>query len=125
MNNIQNLLGQFLGTGDQGVATQQPAAGAPSSLADKIPGGLVGGAAAGGIVALLLGNKKARKFAGKAAGYGGAAVAGGLAYRALQNWKQAPAAATATASATATRTAATTSWDSITVWMPYRPLCWT
>ena len=72
MNNIQNLLGQFLGTGDQGAAAQQPAAGAPSSLADKIPGGLVGGAAAGGIVALLLGNKKARKFAGKAAGYGGA-----------------------------------------------------
>ena len=95
MNNIQNLLGQFLGTGDQGAAAQQPAAGAPSSLADKIPGGLVGGAAAGGIVALLLGNKKARKFAGKAAGYGGAAVAGGLAYRALQNWKQAPASATA------------------------------
>ncbi|PLW71005.1 DUF533 domain-containing protein [Pseudohalioglobus lutimaris] len=50
----------------------------------------MGGAAAGGVVALLLGSKKARKFAGKAAGYGGAAVVGGLAYRALQNWRQAP-----------------------------------
>lgn len=93
MNDIQSLLGQFLG-GNTGNAAghQAPATGqTASSLSDKIPGGLVGGAAAGGIVALLLGSKKARKFAGKAAGYGGAAVAGGLALSALQKWRSAPA----------------------------------
>lgn len=91
MNNFQDLLGQFLGNGSNTTPEQQqtPAANT-SSLGSKLPGGLMGGAAAGGVVALLLGNKKARKFAGKAAGYGGAAVVGGLAYRALQNWKQTP-----------------------------------
>jgi len=34
---------------------------------------------------LLLGNKSAREIAGKAASYGGAAVLGGLAYKAFQN----------------------------------------
>ena len=90
MNTIQSLLGQFLGT-DAGAAGERPqptsGQGAPGR-GGQFPGGLVGGAAAGGIVALLLGNKKARKFAGKAAGYGGAAVIGGLAYQALQNWKK-------------------------------------
>ena len=89
IDNIQSLLGQFLGANtDSATGYQtQPANQKVTSLSDKIPGGLVGGAAAGGIVALLLGNKKARKFAGKAAGYGGAAVVGGLAYSALQKWQ--------------------------------------
>ena len=56
-------------------------------LTGKIPGGLAGGAAAGGLMALLMGNKSARKFASKAAGYGGAAVLGGLAFNAYRNWK--------------------------------------
>lgn len=59
-----------------------------NQLSGKIPGGLVGGAAAGGLMALLMGNKSARKFAGKAAGYGGAAVLGGLAFNAYRNWKE-------------------------------------
>jgi uncharacterized membrane protein YebE (DUF533 family) len=89
MNNIQDMLGQFLGGSP---AQGQSAAGAAPAqpVGSKLPGGLMGGAAAGGVVALLLGSKKARKFAGKAAGYGGAAVVGGLAYKALQNWRQAP-----------------------------------
>lgn len=66
--NLQNLLNQFLGAAQ--------------------PGGLVGGATAGGIAALLVGNKKARKFAGKAATVGGAALLGGLAFNAFQNWRQ-------------------------------------
>ena len=91
MTNIQDLLGQFLG-GNTGPGQGQTAPGpaATHTAGSSIPGGLMGGAAAGGVVALLLGSKKARKFAGKAAGYGGAAVVGGLAYRALQNWRQAP-----------------------------------
>lgn len=91
--NMNQLLDQFLGTGNgQSPVNQKPASndGAGlSGIASKIPGGLAGGAAAGGIVALLMGNKKARKFAGKAAGYGGAALLGGMAFKAFQNWNQA------------------------------------
>jgi uncharacterized membrane protein YebE (DUF533 family) len=57
-------------------------------LSGSIPGGLAGGAAAGGIMALLMDNKSARKLAGKAATFGGAAVLGGLAYRAYQQWQK-------------------------------------
>jgi uncharacterized membrane protein YebE (DUF533 family) len=70
-----------------------------SKLASNIPGGLAGGAAAGGIMALLMGNKSARKVAGKVAGYGGAAMLGGLAYKAYRNWKQNDAGATSTSNA--------------------------
>lgn len=47
-----------------------------------------GGAVAGGVLGLLLGSKKARKLAGGALGYGGAAVVGALAYRAYQDYRQ-------------------------------------
>lgn len=50
-----------------------------SNLASSIPGGL----AAGGIMALLVSNKSARK----AAQYGGAAMFGDLAFKAYQNWR--------------------------------------
>jgi uncharacterized membrane protein YebE (DUF533 family) len=89
--NFNSLLNQFLGTNDN--ATQGIAGGAGGvgdslgKITSHIPGGLAGGAAAGGIVALLMGSKKARKFAGKAVSYGGAAVLGGLAFKAYQNWK--------------------------------------
>jgi uncharacterized membrane protein YebE (DUF533 family) len=62
--------------------------GALSKITSNIPAGLAGGAAAGGILALLMGNKSARKFAGKAASYGGAAMLGGLAFKAYENWRQ-------------------------------------
>ncbi len=52
-----------------------------------IPGGALGGLAAGGLLGMLLGQKKMRKMAGGALGYGGAAVLGALAYRAYQNWQ--------------------------------------
>jgi len=88
--NIQNLLNQFIGPGDttSSAGKSTPGIGdALSRLGDKLPGGLAGGAAAGGIMALVMGNKSARKFAGKAAGYGGAALLGGLAYKAYSNWQ--------------------------------------
>jgi len=53
-----------------------------------IPGGLAGGAMAGGVMALLIGNKSARKFAGTAVTFGGAALLGGLAYKAYKNWQE-------------------------------------
>jgi uncharacterized membrane protein YebE (DUF533 family) len=89
--NLQNLLNQFIGSGNQDPAAGNNAQGISDTLGkltSNIPGGLAGGAAAGGIMALLVGNKSARKFAGKAATYGGAALLGGLAYRAFSNWQQ-------------------------------------
>lgn len=88
---LNNLLNQFMGAGATPSGHAQNQAGglgqAVSSISSHIPGGLAGGAAAGGVVALLMGNKSARKFAGKAATYGGAALLGGLAFKAYQNWQ--------------------------------------
>ena len=89
--NIQNLLNQFIGSSNATLSSNHETQGTGdtlSKLSGSIPGGLAGGAAAGGIMALLVGNKSARKFAGKAATYGGAAVLGGLAYKAFQSWQQ-------------------------------------
>ena len=88
--NIQNLLDQFIAPGDNTSSAGSGTQGIGDSLSrlgDKLPGGLAGGAVAGGIMALLVGNKSARKIAGKAAGYGGAALLGGLAYKAYSNWQ--------------------------------------
>ena len=88
---LQYLLDQFMGSSNQASASgnSKPAIGDTlSKLTSNIPGGLAGGAAAGGIMALLMGNKSARKFAGKAATYGGAAMLGGLAFKAYENWRQ-------------------------------------
>ena len=88
---IQSLFNQFLGYSDNSTAAGNAVNGITESLGkltSNIPGGLAGGAAAGGIMALLMSNKSARKFAGKAATYGGAAVLGGLAYKAFQNWQR-------------------------------------
>ncbi|WP_144300246.1 tellurite resistance TerB family protein [Elioraea rosea] len=88
------LLDQFLGAG-AGDRARQTLGQADRKLSGMgMPGGLAGGAAAAGIIGLLLGGKKARKLAGGAVGYGGAAALGALAYRAWQTYqagKQAPA----------------------------------
>jgi uncharacterized membrane protein YebE (DUF533 family) len=113
MIDAKSLLDRFLGPGAAGQLTgqgrppaqpgQAGAAGGLGGIVDQARqalsgggmGGLAGAAAGGGVIALLLGSKKARKFAGGAVGYGGAAVLGALAHRAWQNWQQgrAPAAA--------------------------------
>jgi len=88
---IQEILNQFVGSGN----TAEVAGGGGGrglrdtlgKLSNGIPGGLAGGAA-GGIMALLMSKKSARKFAGKAATVGGAAVLGGLAYKAYQQWQR-------------------------------------
>jgi uncharacterized membrane protein YebE (DUF533 family) len=57
-------------------------------------GGFARGAAAGGLLGLLLGGKGMRKMAGGVIGYGGAAALGALALKAYQDYQQkkAPAA---------------------------------
>jgi uncharacterized membrane protein YebE (DUF533 family) len=95
---MQNLLNQFLGATGTQIAHDGAAQTLKtnlSNMAGQIPGGLVGGAAAGGILALLVSNKSARKFAGTAASYGGAALLGGLAYKAYKNWQHVEPAAAA------------------------------
>jgi uncharacterized membrane protein YebE (DUF533 family) len=56
---------------------------------------LAGGAAAGGLLGLVLGGKRLRKMGGGVLSHGGAAVLGALAHRAWQNWQQGQAPATA------------------------------
>ena len=89
---LENFLNQFLGSTKAAPASSDKRGRGMgetlNSLSSGIPGGLAGGAAAGGIMALLIGNKSARKYAKKAATYGGAAMLGGLAYRAYQQWQE-------------------------------------
>lgn len=82
-------MNQFVGSGGGGATGKsgEGLGGALGRVAKNIPGGVAGGAAAGGIMALVMGNKSARKFAGRAAAVGGLALLGGLAYKGYQNWK--------------------------------------
>ena len=86
---INKLVGNFLG-GDvanmAGGALNQVSGSVPQGVKNNL-GGFAGGAAAGGVVGLLLGSKKARKIGGKAVKYGGMAAIGGLAYMAYKNYK--------------------------------------
>jgi uncharacterized membrane protein YebE (DUF533 family) len=88
---LQNLLNQVIGAGDAASAAAIKAQGVADTLrklSDKLPGGLAGGGAtAGGRMALMMSNKSTRKVAAEAAGYGGAALLGGLAYKAYSNWQ--------------------------------------
>lgn len=94
----KQLLTDFLG-GNAGNMWDQAAGKARSAAANvdrKQVGTFAAGAAAGSIVGLLLGSKKAKKIGGNLLGYGGAAVLGGLAYKAWQNYQgnKQPAATT-------------------------------
>src|SRR5690606_16348719 len=98
--NPKNLLEQFLG----GNALQklQNAGQSTRQQLDGFGGpGFAGGAVAGSLLGLMLGNKKMRKMTGGLFSYGMAAGAGALAYQAYRNWQQgvAPAAAPAPTSA--------------------------
>jgi uncharacterized membrane protein YebE (DUF533 family) len=87
MIDTNKLLEQFMGGGAGSNAD------APKPATGR--GDFVKGAAAGGILGLLLGSKKVRKMAGGVVAYGGAAAAGALAYKAYQNWQQGKQAASA------------------------------
>ncbi|MFN3658408.1 MAG: tellurite resistance TerB family protein [Pseudolabrys sp.] len=103
MFDAKRLLDQFIGNQEFGQPQQggNPANRPQRDLlqqAGHALSGFGGGALAGGLAGLLLGSKSGRKLAGSALTYGGMAVAGALAYRAYQNW-QAGKAATPAASA--------------------------
>ena len=82
MINAKSLLDQFMGSGGGDLRQKLGGVAGKSGLS-----GAAGGAAAGGIAALLLGTKGGRKLGGKALTYGGAAAVGALAYRAWQNYQ--------------------------------------
>jgi uncharacterized membrane protein YebE (DUF533 family) len=79
----KRMLEDFLG-GGQGAGSGNSQSGG-QGLGKA--GTFAAGAATGGLVGLLLGSKKAKKVGGKLLGYGGAAVLGGLAYKAWQNYQ--------------------------------------
>lgn len=86
--NIQNIISNFSQAPNQQIANNAQQSSNPlDSLSSMIPGGLVGGAAAGGIMALLMGSKSTKKVAKKVAQFGGTAIIGGIAYKAFDNWK--------------------------------------
>jgi uncharacterized membrane protein YebE (DUF533 family) len=65
---LSQLFDQFLGGGGNGSqngnSIQQNVGDKLSGLGDKIPGGALGGLAAGGLLGVLVGNKKVRKTVG-------------------------------------------------------------
>jgi uncharacterized membrane protein YebE (DUF533 family) len=101
--NTRGLLDQLLRSGQDLLQKQGSKSTTGKPVANGGLGGLLGGAgggnlgslisgAGGGAVAagamgLLLGNKKARKFGGKALTYGGLAALGVIAYKAYGNWQ--------------------------------------
>lgn len=104
MYDAKGLLDRFLGQGPTAAGGQQPGEapvsglgglGGLSGAADKLnlqgmlqgKGGLLTGAAAGGLAGLLLGGKKPKKIAGTALKVGGVALVGGLAYKAWRDWQ--------------------------------------
>lgn len=92
--NIQSLLDQLLNAGQSTLSGNPSQAGAPAKTGYANFGT---GMLAGGALGLLLGDKRVRKFGGKALTYGGAAALGALAFRAYSNWQQQKTAAPAAA----------------------------
>lgn len=84
---VNKLLEQFMGSTRTDNNTGNSVQG-NNSLGDMLGGGFGKGAAVGSVLGLLLGSKKMRKMAGGAVGYGGAAAAGAMAFKAYQNWQQ-------------------------------------
>src|SRR5690606_13332920 len=86
INNVGKLLEQFMGNATPPGQSQKSTSG---SSGFGMPGGnFAGGALTGGLLGMMVGNKKARKMAGGLVGYGGAAAAGALAFKAYQNWQE-------------------------------------
>lgn len=79
LDGILNSANSPENSGDSATTRQSP-------LNDLNLGGVGGGAAAGGLVALLLGTKTGRKMGKSALKLGGLALIAALAYRAWQNW---------------------------------------
>ncbi|MEM7257506.1 MAG: tellurite resistance TerB family protein [Pseudomonadota bacterium] len=80
---VNALLNSVLGNAGAGIDKA-----VNTAKSGNMPGGVLGGVAAGGLTALLLSNKKARKMGGKALAYGGMAAIGGMAYKAWRDHQE-------------------------------------
>lgn len=88
---IKDLFNQFVGAAGTNPRANEflsGFAGSKKSTASSFPGGMAGGLAAGGIVSLLMGNKKARKYVSKAATVGGVTLLGGAAYQLYRQYQK-------------------------------------
>lgn len=126
INQAQSLLDQLLNAGQRGGAAEAESPGGPGfDLGQLLNGkaGLATGAVAGGLVGLLLGDKGGRKIAGTAAKLGGAALVGGLAYKAYRDWQaqQNSAAPSSPAASAPVATAAALPSPEGTPFMPSAP----
>jgi uncharacterized membrane protein YebE (DUF533 family) len=98
--NARTLLDQLLSSGQamlsETLGSRAPAN--PAQISGK-PGyaNFGTGMLAGGVMGLLLGDKRVRKFGGKVLAYGGAAALGALAYRTYSDWQRQKSAAGAPA----------------------------
>jgi len=90
--NSRGLLDQLLKSGQELLQKQSGNSGTGGGLNGLLTGA-AGGALGAGALGLLLGNKKARKFGGKALTYGGLAALGVIAYKAYGNWQAQQASA--------------------------------
>lgn len=93
--NAKTLLDQLLSSGQSALSStlgKQNASGDGSGKPGYANFGT--GMLAGGVLGLLLGDKRVRKFGGKALTYGGAAALGALAFRAYSNWQHQKSATT-------------------------------
>lgn len=79
---VNSLLNSIMGNTGAGIDKV-----VKTAKSGSMPGGLLGGVAVGGLAAMLLTNKKARKMGGKAIKYGGIAAVGGMAYKAWRNYQ--------------------------------------
>ncbi len=89
MQDAKSLLNQFFGTPQEAGPAAESEGGGGLNRQSFLsgPGGLATGALAGGVAGLLLGGKKPKKLAKSALKVGGAALVGGLAYKAWNDWK--------------------------------------
>ncbi|AXM98223.1 tellurite resistance TerB family protein [Pseudomonas plecoglossicida] len=88
--NTRGLLDQLLKSGQELLQSPsgKASAGKPASGGlGNLLSGAGGGALAAGVMGMLMGSKKARKYGGKALTYGGLAALGVLAYKAYGNWQ--------------------------------------
>lgn len=84
---LQQLLQQIMQSSQGAASSGRPGQGGLGQKISEQASGFGGGAVVGGLLGMLLGNKKFRKMGGSMAGYGGAAALGALALKVYQNWQ--------------------------------------
>jgi len=85
MMDFTGLLNQLISSADNAMRNSGAAPG-QGGMSDLVKGA-IGGAAGGGLLALLAGSKGGRKLGMQAVKYGGSAALGALAYKVFNDWQ--------------------------------------